>query len=158
MVESRTFNSSLYCFPQIGCSVGIEIYYFLIPWNILHVAYCPSLILDAIAGGWIYALVTYFVLGRFSDLIVQYHNDSFNNLVTISLVVIMFCPLGYAIHRYYYRRDSFGTVLAENYVCTALLIIFSCGLSTHLSRALLCHLLSIDIQWDATAKVLSILL
>ena len=98
-------------------------------------------------------LVNYFVGGWFADSIDKYY---INNLITISFVFAILCPLFLATYRYYCKMDPFGNALVENYTWTAMFIIFFGGLSTHLSWALLCHFLSIDIQWDATAKVLAL--
>lgn len=107
----------------------------------------------AMASTWICVLVNYFVEGWFSQSIDQYYMDSFSILITVSFVFTIFGPLFNAILRYRCKMDSFGHALVENYMWTPMFIVFFGGLSMHLSWALLCYLLSIDMQWGATAKV-----
>ena len=113
-----------------------------------------ELILDAMSSTWICVLVNYFVEGWFAQTVDQYYMDSFSILITVSFVFTIFGPLFNAILRYRCRMDSFGHALVENYMWTPMFIIFFGGLSMHISWALICYLLSIDMQWGATAKVL----
>ena len=107
----------------------------------------------AMASTWICVLVNYFIEGWFSQSVNQYYMDSFSILITVSFVFTIFGPLFNAILKYRCKMDSFGHALVENYMWTPMFIIFFGGLSMHLSWALLCYLLSIDMQWGATAKV-----
>ena len=151
MAGTWAFNSSLYCVPQIRYRIGRKIYSHRIPGNILYLPCGLKLSLDTAASGWIYLLVNYLVGGWFPNRTIQYYID---NLITIASVVIMMYPFVYAIYRYYWKRDSFSTALVENSTRTVMFVVFFGGLSTHISWALLCHLLSIDMQWDATPKVI----
>ena len=112
-----------------------------------------GLTLDAMASTWIYVLVNYFVEGWFAQSIDQYYMDSFSILITVAFVFTIFGPVFNAILRYRCKMDSFGHALVENYMWTPMFIIFFGGLSMHLSWAIICYLLSIDMQWGATAKV-----
>lgn len=127
-------------------------------WLILErivVLLCVRLTLDAMASTWIYALVNYFLEGWFAQSIDQYYIDSFSTLITVTFIFTICGPLFNAILRYRCKMDSFGHALVENYMWTPMFIIFFGGLSMHLSWALLCYLLSIDVQWGSTAKVSS---
>jgi len=110
-----------------------------------------------IASTWIYSLAHYFVEGWFVDSVNQYYVDFYHMLITISLVFTIFYPLFKAIHQYCCKIDSFIEALVENYMWMAMFIIFFSGLSMHVSWALFCHILSIDIHWGATAKALPLL-
>jgi H+/Cl- antiporter ClcA len=126
-------------------------------WHILeHIVrlIVITLTIDAMASTWICVLVNYFVVGWFAQTIDQYYMDSFSILITVSFVFTIFGPLFNAILRYRCKMDSFGHALVENYMWTPVFIIFFGGLSMHISWALICYLLSIDMQWGATAKVL----
>jgi hypothetical protein len=112
-----------------------------------------SLTLDAMASTWICVLVNYFIEGWFSQTVDQYYMDSFSILITVAFVFTIFGPLFNAVLRYRCKMDSFMHALVENYMWTPMFIIFFGGLSMHISWALICYLLSIDMQWGATAKV-----
>jgi len=105
------------------------------------------------ASTWICVLVNYFVEGWFAQTIDQYYMDSFSILITVSFVFTIFGPLFNAILRYRCKMDGFGHALVENYMWTPVFIVFFGGISMHISWALICYLLSIDMQWGATAKV-----
>ena len=74
--------------------------------------------------------------------------------VFLSLILV-FSLLGnicLAIIRYRLSEKSLFSALLENFKWMPMLAIFFSGISFHLSRALLCHLFSINMQWSATAK------
>jgi hypothetical protein len=83
----------------------------------------------------------------------QYYRDSFSTLLSVFFIFTLFGPLFNAILRYRCKMGSFGQLLLENYLWTPMLIVFFGGLSMHLSWALICYFLSIDMQWSSTAKV-----
>lgn len=105
------------------------------------------------ASSWINFLVNYFLEGWFVQSIDQYYKDSFSTLLSVFFVFAIVGPLFNAILRYRCKMGSFGQLLMENYMWTLMFIVFFGGLSMHLSWALICYFLSIDMQWSATAKV-----
>jgi hypothetical protein len=115
------------------------------------------LMIDAMASTWICVTVNYFVEGWFAQSVDQYYEDSFSILITVFFVFAVFGPLFNAILRYRCKMDGFLHALIENYMWTPMFVIFFGGISMHLSRALICYLLSIDMQWGATAKVTRLL-
>jgi len=151
MAATRASNPALYCVSQIGRQIRLKIYSHRIAGNILHVLCHPWLSLDTAASGWIYLVVNYLFGGWYPDHALKYYND---NLITVASIVILIYPLVHSIYRYIWKRDPFTVALLENYVSTGVLLVFFVVLSTHLSWAIWCHLLSIDVQWDVTPKVI----
>ena len=54
--------------------------------------------------------------------------------------------------RYRLTEKTLAGALLENFSWLPMLLIFFGGLSFHLSRAILCHMFSIDMRWTLTAK------
>ena len=104
----------------------------------------------AIASAWILILANYFLTGLLQ--LDTYYLNSFQ--VFLSCIVV-FSALGntaLAVYRYRCGDKALIPALIEVYSWIPVLFIFLGGVSIHLSRAIVYHLFSIDINWGATAK------
>ena len=108
----------------------------------------------AIGSSWIFVTANYFIEGWYRQQVDQYYMDSFSIFLAVFFVFTVAGPLFNAVLKYRCKFDTFGHALVENYMWTFFFVIFFGGISMHVSKALLCYLLSIDMQWGATAKEL----
>ncbi|KAK9451883.1 glycosyl transferase family group 2-domain-containing protein [Limtongia smithiae] len=107
----------------------------------------------AIAGMLITFLANYFVTGWILDEVDHIYETSFQNFIS-AVVVFTVSPAAMALVQYRIKADTFWHALWDSLKWTVLLAIFFGGLSWHVSLALLSHMLSINMQWGATAKEL----
>lgn len=105
----------------------------------------------AIASAWILILANYFLTGLGLQLD-TYYIDSFQ--IFLSCIVVFSALGNTALAVYRYRCGDYALLpaLIEVYTWIPVLFIFLGGVSMHLSKAIVFHLLSIDINWGATAK------
>lgn len=101
-------------------------------------------------------MINYFLTGWCSAVLDQYYLSSFAVFVTVIAVFTVAGPIMNAILKYRRKIASFVDALVENYMWVPMFVIYFGGLSMHISYALLCYLFSVDLQWGATAKVLSL--
>jgi len=106
----------------------------------------------AIGGAWLLTVANYFLVGWFNGRIDQYYIDSFKVYFGIVIVFQALGTVSLAVFRYRTNGTNFFTALLENIKWLLLLTTFMGGISMHISQALVCHLLSIDMSWGATAK------
>ncbi|KAK9366095.1 glycosyl transferase family group 2-domain-containing protein [Lipomyces kononenkoae] len=108
----------------------------------------------AIAASLLLTVVNYFAVGWFNDSLDHFYTTSFNNFISTAVVFSCASPVAVALLKYRLKRYSFWESLWENLRWTILMALFMGGLSWHLSLSLLSHMLSINMQWGATAKEL----
>ncbi|KAH6999207.1 glycosyl transferase family group 2-domain-containing protein [Ilyonectria sp. MPI-CAGE-AT-0026] len=106
----------------------------------------------AIASGMFLTIVNYFVIGLFPDEIDHVYQPSWG--IWISLVVVFngFGSVTFSVLRRRMNEAPFWKALWESVKWLPFLIIFFGGISLNCAKALLCHALSIDIEWASTAK------
>ena len=97
-------------------------------------------------------VMNYFVVGWDNGFIDHSYVDSFRMLVSIFAVFTFLGNVSLAVLRYRTGEKNIFAALLENVSWIPLLFIFLGGLSLHVSKALLCHMFSIDITWGATNK------
>ncbi|KAI1392627.1 glycosyl transferase family group 2-domain-containing protein [Hypoxylon trugodes] len=106
----------------------------------------------AIGAAWIMTSANYFIMGWFNGYLDKYYIDSWQVWFSIIIVFNGLGNVALAIMRYRVGERTLGYALYENFKWTFLLAIFLGGLSLHLSQALVCHMLEIDMSWGATSK------
>lgn len=106
----------------------------------------------AIGYAWISTLMNYFLTGWMSGYLDHFYVSSFQIYFAIIVVFTAMGNVSLAILRYRVENRTIIGSLIENFKWVVLLIIFLGGISLHVSQALLCHLLSIDMSWGATSK------
>lgn len=128
----------------------------------------------ALGCSWVLTMLNYFLIGFFNGWLDHYYINSFRGKYFPNLqltpkkktprtnpaqvyfaIILVFTVLGnisLAVLRY---RIGEGTILGglfENLKWIPLLTIFLGGISLHVSQALVCHFLSIPLEWGSTSK------
>ncbi|KAG4261955.1 hypothetical protein FPRO04_13985 [Fusarium proliferatum] len=106
----------------------------------------------AIGYSWIGSLLNYFLIGWLNGELDHYYMSSWRVWVALVVVFSIAGNITLALIRY---RSQQVSLLKELWTCfkwVALMFIFLGGISMHVCKAILCHMLSIDISWGATSK------
>jgi hypothetical protein len=106
----------------------------------------------AIGSAWILTVANYFLIGWFNGYLDHYYVDSFKIYFSIVIVFQALGTVSLAILRYRTEGRSLIGAFFENLTWLPLLTIFLGGVSIHVSQAIACHMLSIDMSWGATSK------
>lgn len=106
----------------------------------------------AIASAWILTLLNYFVLGWLNGYYDHYYIDSFQVYLSILVVFNGLGNVALGVLRYRTGTHNLFWALFENFSWLIMLTIFLGGCSLHVSQAIMCHLLGIDMSWGATSK------
>jgi hypothetical protein len=105
----------------------------------------------AIGSAWILTILNYFLIGFFNGHLDHYYLDSFRVYFSIVFVFTFVGNISLGVVRY--RSGEAGlSNFATNLKWVPLVTVFLGGLSLHVSQALVCHFLSIDMQWESTSK------
>ena len=108
----------------------------------------------AIGAAWILTLANFFIIGfmQGTPYLSKFYLDSFK--IWFSLVIVFNALGNVALAAYRYRIGESGFIsgLFTNFKWLPLLTVFLGGISLHVSQALVCHMLSINMTWGATAK------
>lgn len=108
----------------------------------------------AIASQWLLTLLNYFLIGWFEVNITKLYQSSFQVIIAVLVVFDVSVPVANAIYRYRSRQSPLFYALLENFKWIVLLCVFFGGLSLHITKALVYHLLSLPLTWGSTAKTL----
>ncbi|KAF4334248.1 interferon-induced GTP-binding Mx2 [Fusarium beomiforme] len=106
----------------------------------------------AIGYSWIGSLLNYFLIGWLNGELDHYYMSSWRVWVALVVVFSIAGNVTLALIRYRSQQVSF---LKQLWICfkwLPLMFVFLGGISMHVCKAILCHMLSIDIGWGATAK------
>ncbi|KAF5989794.1 hypothetical protein FBULB1_559 [Fusarium bulbicola] len=106
----------------------------------------------AIGYSWIGSLLNYFLIGWLNGELDHYYMSSWRVWVALVVVFSIAGNITLALIRY---RSQQVSLLKELWTCfkwVALMFIFLGGISMHVCKAILCHMLSLDISWGATSK------
>jgi len=108
----------------------------------------------AIASAIPLALTNYLIVGWFQDEVDQFYITSWKIFVGMAVVYNVLSPLAYAMLRHRLGHDTFFHSLLETVKWTPMFLLFFGGISYHLLKAIVCHFLSIKMEWTTTAKEL----
>ena len=124
----------------------------------------------AIGGAWITTLLNFFLYGWFkgSQYLSNYYLDSFRIYFSLVIVFTALGNVSLAIFRYRLGEATLiracklldssprplltSAAVVENFKWIPLFTVFLCWRSFHVSRALLAHMFSINMTWEATSK------
>lgn len=109
----------------------------------------------AIASAIPLTLANYLLVGWCGDEIDQFYLTSWQIFVGMAVVFNVLSPLGYAMLRHRLGQATFFAALLETAKWTPMFLLFFGGISYHLAKAILCHFLSIKMEWTTTAKELT---
>jgi cellulose synthase/poly-beta-1,6-N-acetylglucosamine synthase-like glycosyltransferase len=97
------------------------------------------------------AVINYFLLGWAED-IDAFYLKSFEIWLACTIVFPIAGNVGFTVLEYRLGRRNIFSSLIENFTWVPFFFFFFGGLSIHLSAALLAHLFSYNIKWEATKK------
>ncbi|KAJ9112322.1 hypothetical protein QFC19_000742 [Naganishia cerealis] len=106
----------------------------------------------AIACAFPLSTVNWVLIGLFRDSLDSFYLESWNVFLTC---VVIFCGLSNissAIFQYRLKQNTLGAALIGNFKWLFFFFFFFCGMSYHLSTALLAHLTGYDMSWAMTEK------
>ncbi|GHJ84242.1 hypothetical protein NliqN6_0644 [Naganishia liquefaciens] len=106
----------------------------------------------AIACAFPLSSMNWILMGLFHDSLDAFYLQSWNVFLTC---IVIFCGLSNissAIFQYRLKQNSLGGALIGNFKWLFFFFFFFCGLSYHLSTALLSHLTGYDMSWAMTEK------
>lgn len=98
--------------------------------------------------------MNYFLIGWFQGYLDQYYLPSFQVYCSLIVVFVALGNVSLAVMRFRTGQKGIFSALFENFSWILMFNIFLGGISLHVSQALCCHLVGIDMQWGATAKEL----
>ncbi|PNS18232.1 hypothetical protein CAC42_7601 [Sphaceloma murrayae] len=107
----------------------------------------------AIGVGFPLSLLNY-ILAGWEFQLDQYYQTSWHIFVGLCCVYSILSPIAFAMLRYRMGQATYIDALCTCIKWMPLFILFFGGLSFHICKALLCHFLSINIEWTTTAKEL----
>lgn len=99
-------------------------------------------------------LANYLVVGWFNDNIDQFYLTSWKIFVGMAVIFNVLSPLAFAMLRHRLGQKVFVWSVVETVKWTPMFVLFFGGISLHLTTAIVCHFLSIKMEWTATAKEL----
>lgn len=97
------------------------------------------------------AIINYFLLGWAAD-IDAYYLKSFEIWLACTIVFPIAGNVGFTVLEYRLGRRNVFSSFIENFTWVPFFFFFFGGLSIHLSAALLAHMFSYNIKWEATKK------
>ncbi|KAE9389013.1 hypothetical protein BT96DRAFT_1003645 [Gymnopus androsaceus JB14] len=104
-----------------------------------------------LAGSAMLSVLNYFILGWAAD-VDGFYLKSFEIWLACTVVFPGAGNVGYTLLEYRLGRKNIFSAFIENITWIPFFFFFFGGLSVHLSVALLAHLFSYDIKWEATKK------
>ncbi|KAF2848353.1 hypothetical protein T440DRAFT_500482 [Plenodomus tracheiphilus IPT5] len=106
----------------------------------------------AIGSAWLLTLLNYFLIGFFNGVLDHFYTQSFRVYFALIFVFTILGNFALAVLRYRIEESGLIAGLWMNLKWIPLLTVFLGGVSLHVSQALVCHFLSIDMEWGATTK------
>jgi hypothetical protein len=98
------------------------------------------------------ALANYLMVGWYNDNLDQFYLTSWKIFVGMAVIFNVLSPLAFAMLRHRLGQKVFFWSVIETAKWTPMFVLFFGGISLHLTTAILCHFLSINMEWTATAK------
>ncbi|KAF9890520.1 hypothetical protein FE257_005925 [Aspergillus nanangensis] len=106
----------------------------------------------AIGSGMLLATVNYVLVGLLNSDIDHLYLPSWG--IWCSLVVVFngFASVAFSMVRHQLKEETFWRALVDSIKWLPFLIIYFGGISLNCAKAILCHALSINLEWASTAK------
>ncbi|KAK1926386.1 glycosyl transferase family group 2-domain-containing protein [Papiliotrema laurentii] len=106
----------------------------------------------AIACALALSLLNWVLVGLFSNTLDLYYLESWQVFLTCIVIFSGLSNISSAIFQYRLNTNSLGNALINNFKWVVFFFFFFCGLSWHLTTALLAHLTGYNMQWASTIK------
>lgn len=108
----------------------------------------------AIGAIWLSTAANYFFTGWYAQQLDQAYLNSFKVFLSVVVIFNVLSPIAHSLVRYRMGDAPFWWALYENCKWLLFFMTFFGGVSLHVSKALIWHMFSLDMQWGATAKEL----
>ncbi|CAA9962682.1 glycosyl transferase family 2 protein [Pyrenophora teres f. maculata] len=106
----------------------------------------------ALACSWLLTMLNYFLIGFLNGWLDHYYIHSFKVYFGIIMIFTVLGNISLAILRYRINEGHLFYGYLGNLKWIPLLTVFLGGISLHISQAILCHFLSIPLEWGTTSK------
>ncbi|GFZ49140.1 hypothetical protein JCM24511_06890 [Saitozyma sp. JCM 24511] len=106
----------------------------------------------AIACAMLLSLLNWVLVGIFDDVLDLFYLESWQVFLTCIVIFSGLSNVSSAIFQYRLNTNSIGNALVTNFKWVVFFFFFFCGLSWHLSNALVAHLVGYNMQWASTIK------
>jgi len=92
------------------------------------------------------------LVGLFQDRLDKFYLQSWNIFLSVVLVFWILGNVALAVLRYRTGERNLLSSLWENFVWQPMYCFFFCGLSFHVNKALLAHIIGYEMTWEMTKK------
>ncbi|KAL2838983.1 glycosyl transferase family group 2-domain-containing protein [Aspergillus pseudoustus] len=106
----------------------------------------------AIGAGMLLAAVNYILVGLFNSSIDHIYMPSWGIWCALVVVFNGFASVAFSMARHQLKEETFWRALLQAAKWLPFLIIYFGGISLNCGKAILCHSLSINLEWASTAK------
>ncbi|KAL3441664.1 glycosyl transferase family group 2-domain-containing protein [Aspergillus insuetus] len=106
----------------------------------------------AIGAGMLLATVNYILVGLFNSSIDHIYTPSWGIWCALVVVFNGFASVAFSMARHQLKEETFWRSLLEACKWLPFLVIYFGGISLNCGKAILCHALSINLEWASTAK------
>ncbi|KAH7140030.1 glycosyl transferase family group 2-domain-containing protein [Dactylonectria estremocensis] len=108
----------------------------------------------AIAAGMLLTIVNYVLVGLFFADLDHFYTPSWGIWVSLLVVFNGVASVSFSMTRHRLKEKSFWVTIIETVTWLPFLLLFFGGISINCAKALLCHALSVNIEWASTSKEL----
>ncbi|KAK0392498.1 hypothetical protein NLU13_1993 [Sarocladium strictum] len=108
----------------------------------------------AIAAGMLLTIVNYVLVGLFFQDLDHFYTPSWGIWVSLLVIFNGVASVSFSMTRHRLKEKSFWVTILETVKWLPFLLLFFGGISINCAKALLCHALSINIEWASTSKEL----
>jgi len=111
-----------------------------------------TLIDYAIGSGFFYTIANYVLVGLYWNQLDKFYTPSWNIFLSVVLVFWVLSNVALAIMRFRIGERSFLSSLWENFRWQPMYCFYFYGLSFHVNKALIAHLVGYNMTWEMTKK------
>ncbi|ETI23905.1 hypothetical protein G647_05712 [Cladophialophora carrionii CBS 160.54] len=106
----------------------------------------------AIGSGFFYTIANYVLVGLFWDELDKFYTSSWSIFLSVVLVFWILSNVALAIMRFRIGERSFLGSLWENFRWQPMYCFYFYGLSFHVNKALIAHIVGYEMTWEMTKK------
>jgi hypothetical protein len=104
--------------------------------------------------GMVMTLANYFLIGLFANDLDHFYMPSWGIWVSLMVVFNGTASVALSLTRHRLKEKPFWHTIVESIKSLPFMVLFFGGLGIHCGKALLCHALSINLEWASTSKEL----
>jgi hypothetical protein len=106
----------------------------------------------AIGSGFFYTIANYVLVGLYPDKLDKFYMQSWNIFQSVVLVFWILGNIALAVLRYRVGERKLLSSLWENFKWQPMYCFFFYGLSFHVNKALIAHIVGYNMTWEMTKK------